>query len=236
MIVVYILELECTPPLQFCPQWACSHNGVVYFTISLTQLGNWYLEFQRIESKMCMVPNSFELRVAMVLMMVSNSSSRQAWLWRMCVTRGTYISAQFTGNSFHAVLAFHQMGPSTNWPMWNGWTTKGNDKIMSIFSFIEVPLDHDWGGLTPRSALPRMHAKIKPPLLGRSRVYSWLHWTNLGSVIANINLKFAKRIMCGKQSLPTGLSEEVNSPWPLITNAVDKQKFNKLFSWLLYTK
>jgi len=32
-MVVYILELEWTPPLQFSPQWTCSHsvcNGVVY--------------------------------------------------------------------------------------------------------------------------------------------------------------------------------------------------------------
>jgi len=32
---VYISELECTPLILFCPQWACSHlaqNGVVCLT------------------------------------------------------------------------------------------------------------------------------------------------------------------------------------------------------------
>jgi len=35
IMVVYIQVLRCTPPLQLCPQWTCSHlvrNGVVYFS------------------------------------------------------------------------------------------------------------------------------------------------------------------------------------------------------------
>jgi len=34
-----ILELECTPPLQLCPQWVCSHfvcNGIVYLSERVT--------------------------------------------------------------------------------------------------------------------------------------------------------------------------------------------------------
>jgi len=68
----------------------------------------------------------------------------------------------------------------------------------------------DW---PPRLALPGVHVKKSSPILGRSKGYSWLHLTNLGSMIANMNSKFAKK-MCRKQGLPTGPSERVNSPRP----------------------
>jgi len=69
----------------------------------------------------------------------------------------------------------------------------------------------DW---PPRSAL-LVACKKKSPISGRSRVYSWLHPMNLESLIANMNSKFAKKIMCKKQGLPAGTSEGVSSPWPV---------------------
>jgi len=66
----------------------------------------------------------------------------------------------------------------------------------------------------PHSALPRVHVKKKPPILGHSRIYSWLYSSNLRPLIANMNSKFAKKIMCGKQGLPAGPSKGVNSPRP----------------------
>jgi len=39
-MVVYIQVLKCTPPLNFSPQWVCSHlfhNGVVYLSMGLLE-------------------------------------------------------------------------------------------------------------------------------------------------------------------------------------------------------
>jgi len=59
-------------------------------------------------------------------------------------------------------------------------------------TFVTVPPRIDLGGLTPSLSLTRGACKKKHPILGRFKVYFLLHLTNLRSLIANMNSKFAK--------------------------------------------